>query len=106
MPFDLTHLDAETAELALRSTEERIRPVWQECWIGDPAAMRTIQYLKWLYSLEQRQRMPHMVLLGVTNNGKSTVIRRFMLDHPVRTAESGDYEEVTVLYFENSGAIA
>lgn len=103
MLFDLAHLTPETAELARRSNKERIGLVWQECWLGYPAAMRSIERLEWLLRLEKRRRMPNMVLLGLTNNGKSTIIKRFISDHPMRTSPDGEYEEASVVYFEIPG---
>lgn len=98
MPYD--HLSPETAELADRPVEERIGILWHECWIGYPRAMTILDHLNLLIRMPQRLRTPHMLLSGQTNNGKSTLIKRFLLDHAATISPDGTHEIFPAIYFE------
>jgi hypothetical protein len=64
-------------------------------WIGYPAATDALKRLETLLAWPAKQRMPNLLLVGPTNNGKSTIIEKFRRDHPA--ISYADREEIPVL---------
>ena len=71
------HLKPETQELVNLSDEERIYAIREPLWIGYTAAQLVLKRLGVLVSYPQKDRMPNMLLVGDTNNGKTTIINHF-----------------------------
>ncbi|WP_411683301.1 TniB family NTP-binding protein [Aeromonas caviae] len=87
---DLEHLnDAARALLAL-SDEERILKIRSERWIGYPRAKSILARLEELVAHPRTHRMPNLLLVGDTNNGKTMLARRFVQAHPARDNPAGD----------------
>lgn len=94
-PEDLTHLVASAQDLARLPAGERIRHIRADRWIGYPRAVQALERLESLYTWPRRQRMPNLLLVGPTNNGKSMIIEKFRRRHPLVAAD--DHETVPVL---------
>lgn len=62
--------------------KERIQLIRADRWIGYPKAVHAVTRLEALLGWPSRQRMPNMLLIGPTNNGKSMIIERFRRAHP------------------------
>lgn len=87
---DLEHLnDAARALLALPD-EERILKIRSERWIGYPRAKSILARLEELVAHPRTHRMPNLLLVGDTNNGKTMLARRFVQAHPARDNPAGD----------------
>lgn len=86
------HLErlTESARVALELTDdERIEKIQKQVWIPYPQAKRVLEELETLINTPKRDRMPNMVIVGSTNNGKSTILRRFAERYPMHvTARS------------------
>ena len=80
--LDLTHLIPQSRELALLSQYERITKINSDRWIGYARAQEAISQLEFLFNYPKRTRMPNMLVIGPTNNGKSMIIERFKRMHP------------------------
>lgn len=64
-------------------------------WIGYPRAVKTVARLEALLGWPDKQRMPNLLLVGPTNNGKSMIVEKFRRGHlPVTEA---DREHIAVL---------
>lgn len=63
--------------------------------IGYPRATEAIGRLEALLAWPTRQRMPNLLLIGATNNGKSMIIEKFRRAHP--PISHPDREEIPVL---------
>ena len=63
--------------------EERIAMLRSERWIGYPRALEGIARLEELFNWPKRQRMPNILFVGPTNNGKSILIGGFLRKHDV-----------------------
>nr|WP_051047132.1 TniB family NTP-binding protein [Nocardia asiatica] len=74
---------------------ERISYVRADRWIGYTRAMQALARLEGLLSMPGKQRMPNLLLIGATNNGKSMIIEKFRRDHP--PVSHADREEIPVL---------
>ncbi|MGB0092486.1 MAG: TniB family NTP-binding protein [Solirubrobacteraceae bacterium] len=64
-------------------------------WIGYPRAREALARLETLYEWPTRQRMPNLLLIGPTNNGKSMIIEKFRRRHP--PSSGADEEQIPVL---------
>ncbi|MHA7269661.1 TniB family NTP-binding protein [Arthrobacter sp. HLT1-20] len=92
---DLSHLQPWTQALARLPADERIRRIRADRWIGYPRAVQALTRLETLYDWPGRQRMPNLLLVGPTNNGKSMIIERFRRQHPPDS--TADRENIPVL---------
>jgi hypothetical protein len=79
--------------LELRA-EERIKRVRSPRWIGYPTAKRILDRLDDLLTYPRMHRMPGLLLVGETNNGKTMIINRFCQLHPAQDNTKG--EEITL----------
>lgn len=92
---DLSHLREAARQAALLPAEQRLQIIRADRWIGYPRATHVLQRLEEMSTWPARQRMPAMLLIAETNNGKSTVIERFRRAHP-RTGNAA-HEQLPVL---------
>jgi type II secretory pathway predicted ATPase ExeA len=81
-PQDLTHLHESAQRVARLPAEERLRHVRADRWIGYSRATAALERLETLYGWPGKQRMPNLLLIGPTNNGKSMIIEKFRRAHP------------------------
>lgn len=92
---DLAHLHPSARSIARLPADERIRHVRADRWIGYSRASEALERLEALYEWPKKQRMPNLLLLGPTNNGKSMIIEKFRrLYPPISHAE---HEQIPVL---------
>lgn len=94
-PVDLSHLAPEAQRLALLPGPERVQHVRADRWIGYTRAGEALARLEGLLTTPGRQRMPNLLLIGPTNNGKSMIIEKFRRAHP--PVSHCDREEIPVL---------
>jgi hypothetical protein len=76
------HLHASARPLAEENTELRIRRIRTDRWIAYARAEAALSAMEDLLSFPKRLRMPNLVLVGPTNNGKTMIIDTFRRDHP------------------------
>ena len=79
---DLAHLHESARALARLPDSDRLRHVRAERWIGYSRANEALARLQTLVQWLDRQRMPNLLLIGPTNNGKSMIIEKFCRTHP------------------------
>lgn len=73
----------DTAKIYLnKPLEERIRKCKEQVWIPYPQANNILFELEDLFDYPDKERIPGLLIVGDTNNGKSTIINRFMDKHP------------------------
>lgn len=94
-PPDLSHLHPAARRLAQLPAAERLRHVRADRWIGYTRATRALDQLETLFGWPARQRMPNLLVIGPTNNGKSMIIEKFRRAHP--PLSHPDHEEIPVL---------
>ena len=80
--IDLSHLLPAAQGLARLPADERIQRLRADRWIGYPRAVEALNRLETLYAWPNKQRMPNLLLVGPTNNGKSMIIEKFRRTHP------------------------
>jgi type II secretory pathway predicted ATPase ExeA len=89
-PCDLSHLTPAAQAAALLPEEERIRRIRADRWIGYPRALEALGRLDIVLQGPPKQRMPNLLIIGPTNNGKSMIVEKFRRS---RTQESGPSSE-------------
>lgn len=65
------------------SNPDRIRHILALKWIGYPRAKQVLENLEVLMAHPKVHRMPNLLLVAPTNNGKTAIVRRFAELHPV-----------------------
>jgi hypothetical protein len=93
--FDLSHLIPSMQKIAMLPSIERVQRIRTDRWIGYPKAITTIEKLEALLNWPSKQRMPNLLIVGPTNNGKSMIIEKFRRTHPPITER--DSEKIPVV---------
>ncbi len=93
--IDLSHLMPVAQGLARLPADERIHRLRADRWIGYPRAVEALNRLEALYAWPNKQRMPNLLLVGPTNNGKSMIVEKFRRTHPA----SSDADQSTFRYW-------
>ena len=79
--FDLSHLIPSVRKIAMLPCSERIQRIRSERWIGYSKALAALDKLETLFNWPSKQRMPNLLIIGPTNNGKSMIIEKFKRSH-------------------------
>jgi hypothetical protein len=91
MSDDHAHLHPSVRRFADEDAPSRIRRIRTDRWIGYARAEAVLAALEDLLSFPKRTRMPNLLLVGPTNNGKTMIVEKFRRAHPGTAAgESGD----------------
>jgi type II secretory pathway predicted ATPase ExeA len=94
---DFSHLNQEAASALALPDQERIRGLQQARWITYSQAKRVLEKLEALLAHPQIHRMPCLLVVGATNNGKTAVVNRFQRLHPAHDNRRGEAAIVPVL---------
>ena len=70
-------------ELLNKSINERISKCKEQVWIPYPQASNILNELEDLFAHPKKERMPNLLIVGDTNNGKTTILNRFLKQHPM-----------------------
>lgn len=76
MSFD--HIHPDFRHVMGMSDRDRIAFLDEPRWIAYPVASRILDTLRGLMEKPTRPRMPSLLIVGEPNNGKTTVVRRFL----------------------------
>lgn len=91
------HLSASAAECLDLPAEERIERIRAPRWIGYPRAQAVLGKLEDLLRYPRSHRMPNLLIVGDTNNGKTMLVERFRRRHPAHDNLRGEGVRVPVL---------
>lgn len=94
------HLTETAASKLVLSNSERIRHIQRPRWIGYGRAKEVLDKLDDLLDYPRQERMPNMLLIGETNNGKTKLITRFRELHPAIENPGGEAIKIPVLYIQ------
>lgn len=94
---DVSHLHPSAQTVALLPNAERIAHIRADRWIGYTKARQALARLEDLFTRPQRQRMPNLLLIGPTNNGKSMIIEKFRRAHQLELVGSSAHETIPLL---------
>ena len=96
----MSHLNDSTAKQLELSNAERIEKIRSPRWIGYPRAKVVLSKLEDLLVYPRSHRMPNMLVVGDTNNGKTMLVQRFCALHLADNNPSGDGVCVPVLFVQ------
>ncbi|KLU16106.1 MULTISPECIES: TniB family NTP-binding protein [Xenorhabdus] len=103
--IDLSHLLPAVQGLAQLPATERIQRIRTDRWIGYPRALDALNRLETLYTWPNKQRMPNLLLVGPTNNGKSMIIEKFRRAHPASYDDNQEYIPVLVVQMPSEPSV-
>ncbi len=86
-----THLSPKAVEQLNHSDKQRIEYIRSPRWIGYPQAEQILAKLEDLLVYPPQHRMPNMLLVGDTNNGKTMLVSRFLSKHPAHDNPNGNH---------------
>ena len=81
MSTDYPHLHPSARAWAEEDPASRIRRVRTDRWIGYARAEAALAALDDVLSFPKRTRMPNLLLVGQTNNGKTMIVEKFRRSH-------------------------
>jgi len=79
---DYSHLQLAVRHYADESNDARIRRIRTDRWITYARAEGALAMMEDLLAFPKRTRMPNLLLVGPTNNGKSMIVEKFRRSHP------------------------
>lgn len=85
----MEHLGADARAVMDGSTKERVAFVNRDHWIGYQQAKRILGQLHDVVEAQDVSRVPNVLIVGRSGNGKSSILERFMNQHPIQITESG-----------------
>jgi hypothetical protein len=97
---EIAHLDEGVRALAARPGEERIQKLRQPHWIGYTRSKHILDQLEALLQYPRVHRMPNLLIVGETNNGKTMVVSRFQRQHAAVQNPDGEQAVVPVLLLQ------
>lgn len=88
MSLDYSHLHPATRPFADESADARIRRIRTDRWITYARAEMALSSTEDLLSFPKRTRMPNLLVVGPTNNGKTMIVEKFRRTHPSTEANA------------------
>ena len=82
MSPDYGHLHSAVRALAEEDNESRIRRIRTDRWITYDRAEAALAAMEDLLNFPKRTRMPNLLLVGPTNNGKTMIVEKLRRAHP------------------------
>jgi hypothetical protein len=96
-PGDLSHLTPAARAAAFLPDDERIHRIRADRWIGYPRALEALDRLDTLLQGPPKQRMPNLLIVGPTNNGKSMIVEKFRRSRAQELGPSSERETLPVV---------
>lgn len=94
------HLLQKAAAYLERPDAERITYIRSPRWFGYPLAQQILEQLENLLTHPKSHRMPNLLIIGDTNNGKTMLVKRFCNRHKPDDNPCGEAAVVPVLFVQ------
>jgi len=101
MSFETPHLNEGARSAIQLSDAERIDRVRSARWIGYTRSKEILDKLDDLLTYPKKHRMPNLLIVGDTNNGKTMIINRFHQNHLAYDNPEGDGIILPVLIIQS-----
>ena len=88
------------------SNEDRKEFILEEKWITYPNAKEILDKLEFLYKHPKKSRMPCMLIVGATNNGKTSIINKFLKAHHPYENEEATITPILSVVAPETGSIS
>ncbi|MFN7473782.1 MAG: TniB family NTP-binding protein [Burkholderiales bacterium] len=98
---EFPHLKGKSQEAILAPDAERIRFIQQGTWIGYDRAKEAIEELETLLAYPPTTRMPNMLLVAPSFNGKTSILKHFQAKHPADIDPEGEATICAVVFAES-----
>lgn len=80
--------------------DQRILAIKQGSWIPYTRAKQILGRMEELLGYPRIERMPNMLIVGASNNGKTKILRHFEAKHKPDPNPDGEYSIIPVVYIE------
>ncbi|MEQ9117192.1 TniB family NTP-binding protein [Fulvivirga sp.] len=101
MILNMTLLNDEISKLLNRSDDERINFILKDHWIGYPTAHEILAKFEFLLNHPRINRMPSILLVGETNNGKTVLLSKLVNNNKPFIAKNEDQLIAPILYVQS-----
>lgn len=91
------HLTKVARRYLEKSEKERVERLRRPWWIGYTRAKQILDRMEDLFVHPKMHRMPNLLIVGDTNNGKTMILNRFLQLHRAEEREEGEEVYVPVL---------
>ena len=92
----MNHLLESVKKIAIEDNNKRINLINNKRWIKYSAAKKILERLEELLIFPKISRMPNMLIVGDTNNGKTILVNRFYEDHKPKIIKIGKDEKLII----------
>lgn len=96
----MEHLTSTTKEIAVKDAASRIAYIRGYKWVGYTRAHEILQRFNDVLNQPPIHRMPNLLLIGESNNGKTILVDRFQKMHQAQVSEHEDKVIAPVLIVE------
>ncbi|MCZ8354121.1 MAG: TniB family NTP-binding protein [Cyclobacteriaceae bacterium] len=87
----MEHLSKEAQKALSLSTKDRVKYINGNRWIGYTKCSEILDRMEDLLNYPKSNRMPNLIIIGDTNNGKTEILKRFTSSHkPYRVTPKSD----------------
>lgn len=91
------HLTDAVALQADAGADERILAIKAGFWIPYDRAKETLDHMEELLAHPPIERMPNLLIVGASNNGKTQILKHFMEQHPINPNPEGDAARISAI---------
>jgi Bacterial TniB protein len=95
------HLNSTASALMEKSDPERIRAIREGSWIPYPRALEILATMEDLLDHPRITRMPNMLLVAPSFNGKTSILKQFAEKHPATVDPLAEATECPVVLIES-----
>ena len=97
---DYSHLNESAREMLSLDDKSRIEKIRSDRWIGYSRAKNVLNKLEDLLAYPRTERMPNLLLVGDTNNGKTMLVKKFCRSHPAEDNPNGEGVIAPVMFVQ------
>lgn len=94
------HLSKTAVKQVDLPADQRILLIKEGAWITYSRAKQVLAQMEELFNHPRIIRMPNMLIVGASNNGKTQILRHFEANHKPDPNPQGEYSIVPVLFVE------